>query len=70
MPARRRDLEHPPRAFLALDVGEVRQEAGLTRHGRLGPGHDLRALEMVGELNQRARRQDIDIGGGPGCLRA
>lgn len=70
VPAGRRDLEHAPRAFLALDVGEIGQGPGLTRHRWLGPGHHLRALEVIGELDQRAWRQDVDIGRRPGRFRA
>ena len=69
MAAGRRDLEHALRALLALDVGEIGQGPALARHGRLGPRHHLRALEMIGELDQRAWRQDVDIGRRPGRLR-
>ncbi|KPF64605.1 hypothetical protein IP69_18185 [Bosea sp. AAP35] len=70
MPAGRGDLEHALGAFLALDVGEIGQRAGWARDRGLRPRHHLRALEMVGELDQRTRREDVDIGRGPGGLRA
>jgi hypothetical protein len=36
------------------------------RHGGFGPAHHLRALEVVGELDERAGRQDLDVGARPG----
>ena len=70
MGAGRGDLEGALGAFLALDVAQVGQ-GGRGRHDRgFGPRQHLRALEMVGELDQRARRQDLDVAAGPGGFRA
>lgn len=66
MTSSRRDLEHAPRTFLALDVGKIGQRTRLPGHCGFRPGHHLRALEVVGELDQRTRRENVDIGGGPG----
>ena len=64
------DLEGALAAFLALDVLQIRQLAAAGRDRRLGTGHHLRALEMVGELDERARRQDVDVARRPGRLGA
>jgi hypothetical protein len=53
-----------------LDVTQIRLRAGLRAHGRHGPAHDLNAFEMIGELDQRGRRQHIHVLRGPGGLTA
>lgn len=65
----RSDLQHALGAFLPLDVGEVGQRPGLACHGGLRPRHHLRALEVVGELDERTRREDVDVRGRPGGFR-
>ena len=64
------DLEGPLGALLALDVAQVGQGPEGRHDGGLRPGHHLRALEVVGELDQRARRQNIDVAARPGGLGA
>ena len=63
------DLQRPLGALLALDV--LRSGSAATRlgDGGLGARQHLRALEMIGELDQRARRDDGDIAARPGGLR-
>src|SRR6202000_2731343 len=39
---------------------------GRLPHFRLRPRQHLRALEMVGDLDQRVGRDDLDVGAGPG----
>ena len=34
------------------------------------PGQHLRALEKIGELDERSRRDDLDVRTGPGCFRS
>ena len=55
--AGRRDFERALGAFLALDVGEVERRAVGFEDFRLRPRQHLRALEMIGELNERGRRR-------------
>ncbi len=69
VPASRSDLERALGALLPLDVAQIRLRAGRRTHRRLRPRQDLASLEMVGELDQRARGQDVEIGGRPGRLR-
>ena len=68
--ASRRHFERALGAFLAADVAHVGQTGDCGAHRRLGTRQDLRPLEMVGELNQRARGEDVEVGGGPGRLGA
>ena len=70
MAARRRDLQRPLGAFLPLHVAEVGQVGAVRPHGGLGARHQLRALEVVGELDQRPRRQHVQVAARPGGLRA
>ena len=51
--AGRGDFERALGAFLALDVGEVERDASCLEDFRLRPRQHLRALEVVGELDQR-----------------
>ena len=75
MSASSRDLERALGAFLSLDVREV-EHAGVTfANFGLRPRKNLRTLEVIGELDQRLRRDDLDFGTGPGrfgsaCVRA
>ena len=64
------DLERALGVLLALDVPEVGEAVVDRRDRRLRPRHHLRALEVVRELDQRARRQDLDLARGPVRLRA
>ena len=59
------DLERALGALLALDVGEVGQRAGRLADRRARAAHHLRAGKVVGELDQRARRQHVHVGRGP-----
>src|ERR1700724_1318535 len=61
MPAGRGDLERAFGAFLALDVAEIKQIGLGFMHLRLWPRQYLRAPEMVGDLDQRIRRHDLDV---------
>ena len=60
-PAGRRDFERALGALLALDVAQVRLRSGRSAQRGFRPGQHLRALEVVGELDQRARREDLEI---------
>jgi hypothetical protein len=64
-----RDLERAFGRLLPFDVGQIGQTGAGRAHRRLRPRHHLRSLEMIGELDQRARRENIDVGRRPGCLR-
>ena len=70
MAAGGRDLERPLGALLALDVLEI--DAGIVRRAdfRLRARQQLRAAEMIGELDERARRHDLHLGARPGGFRA
>ena len=63
------DFERALGAFLALDIGEVERRAIHFEDLWLRPRQHLRALEMVGELDQRRRRDDFDLGARPGRFR-
>ena len=64
--AGRRDFERALGALLAFDVVEVGHRARGLEDFRLRPRQHLRALEMVGELDQRRSRDDLDLGACPG----
>jgi hypothetical protein len=66
MAAGGRDLEGALGALLSLDVAQVRQGAGGGHDRGFGPAQDLGALEVIGKLDQRARREDLDVPAGPG----
>ncbi len=70
MAAGRRHLERPLGALLALDVLQI--HAGVVGRAdfRLRARQQLRAAEMIGELDERARRDDLHLGAGPGGFRA
>src|SRR5262249_8060395 len=55
-------------AFLAFDVGEVEGRAFHLQDLWLRTRQNLRALEGVGELDQRGGRNDLDLRARPGCL--
>ena len=61
-----RHFERALGAFLAFDVGEIDYRSACFQNFRLQPRQDLRALEMVGELNERARGDDLDFRAGLG----
>jgi hypothetical protein len=69
MPARGRDLERALGALLAADVLQVEGRLGARANLRLRPQQHLRSLDVVGELDQRARRDDLHVGARPGGLR-
>ncbi len=69
VPAGRRDLQGALGALLALDVAQVERRALDLADLRARPHQHLRALEVVGELDQRARRDDLHLGARPGGLR-
>ncbi|OHV26728.1 hypothetical protein BBJ66_01605 [Rhizobium sp. RSm-3] len=70
MAAGGRDFERPLGAFLALDLGEIRQISGIGADRRFRPGQHLGAAEMIGKGDQAARGENIDLGTGPGGLGA
>ena len=70
MPAGRRDLERAFGALLALDVAQVERIGLLRAHPRLRARQHLRAFKVVGDLDQRMRRHDLDIRARPGRFRA
>ena len=70
MAAGRGDLERALGAFLALDVAQIERCGLALMHPRLRPRQHLRAFEVVGDLDQRIGGDDLDIGAGPGRLRA
>src|SRR6185312_155700 len=53
-------------ALLALDVAQIEMRRFRLVYFRLRAREHLRALEMVGDLDQRLCRDDLDIGTGPG----
>ena len=63
------DFERPFGAFLAFDFGKVERRAVHFEDFRLRPRQHLRALEMVGELNERRGSDDLDFGARPGRFR-
>ena len=68
--ARCGDFERAFGALLAPDVAQVRLRSGRRPQRRLGAGQDLRALEVVGELDERARGENLEVGRRPRRLRA
>src|SRR5215472_18576891 len=63
------DFERALGAFLAFDVGEVERWSTRFQNFWLRPRQHLRALEMVGELDQRAGGDDLNVWAGPGRFR-
>src|SRR5690348_12005873 len=57
-------------ALLALDIGKVERHALEFADLRLRPREHLAAFEMVGELDERTRRHDLDFRARPGRLRS
>src|SRR5437899_5574565 len=55
--------------LLALDVLEIERRLGDLAHLRGGPREHLRALEMIGELDQRLCGDDLHVRARPGGLR-
>src|SRR5215471_13410449 len=64
------DFERALGAFLTFDVGQIEHRAARLQNFRLRPRQDLRAFEMIGELDQRARGDDFDFRTGPGRFRS
>ena len=61
----RRDLECALGALLPLDVAQIGlRQAGRPQRGGRARKH-LGALEMIGELDQRAWRENVEIGRSP-----
>ena len=69
MTARRRDLQRPLGHLLTLHVLEVGEVRGRGADARLGARQDLRALEVVGDLDEAARRENGHVAGRPGRFR-
>src|SRR3569833_4457181 len=63
-----RDLERALGALLAFDVGEIERQTFELADLRLRPVAHLRALEVVGELDQRLRRDELDLRARPRSL--
>lgn len=57
------DLQRPLGAFLSLDLAQVGDAVAATHGPRLGPSQHLRALEVVDQGDQRARRQHGHVAG-------
>ena len=70
MPAGRGDFERALGAFLALDVAQIEMRRFRLVHFRLRARQHLRAFKMVGDLDQRFCRDDLDIGARPGGFRS
>ncbi|MET3968838.1 hypothetical protein ABID62_004921 [Bradyrhizobium sp. S3.9.1] len=70
MSAGGRDLQRALGALLALDVAQVERGGGDLAHARRGPRQHLRALEMVGDLDERLGRDDLDVRACPRRFRA
>ncbi len=66
MTARGGDLEGALGALLTLDVFEVDERVGGFADLRLRTGEHLRAAEMIGELDQRCRGDDLHFRACPG----
>ena len=64
------DLERTLCAFLSLDIRKVDRRILALVNFRLWASEYLRALEMVGELDQRMRGNDLDLGACPSRLGA
>lgn len=69
MAAGRRDFQRALGALLSLDVAQVELRLAELMHFRLRARQHLRALEVIGDLDQRFRRDDLDVGTGPCCFR-
>ena len=61
-----RDLQRALGALLALEVTQVEEIGRRAVHAWLRSRQHLRSLEMIGDLDQRLRRDDLDVGTGPG----
>src|SRR5205085_4939405 len=68
MPAGRRYLERALGALLALDVAQVEPIVWDFVHLRRRAGQYLGALEVIGDLDQRVCRDDLDVRACPGGL--
>src|SRR5579864_7734773 len=64
------DLKRALDALLTLDIGEVERHAVDFADFRLRARQHLRALEMIGKLDERLRGDNVDLGASPGCFRA
>src|SRR4029078_1804718 len=62
------DLERTLCAFLPLDIRKIDRRIFALVNFWLWASEYLRPLEMVGELDQRMRRNDLDLGACPGRL--
>ena len=63
------DLERALGALLALHVAEIREIACLAPHSGLRSREHLRSAQMVGELDERARRARARATPRPPCRR-
>jgi hypothetical protein len=64
------DLERALGALLAFDVGEIERQGVDFADLRRRPRQHLRAFELIGELNQRLRGDDLDLRRSPGRFRS
>ena len=64
------DLQRALGALLSLDVAQIELICGCLAHSRLRAREHLGAPKMVGDLDQRVGRDDLDVGARPGGLRA
>jgi hypothetical protein len=64
------DFERALGAFLTLDVGEIEDGSARFQNFWLWPRQNLRAFDMIGELNERARGDDLDFRTGPSRFRS
>jgi hypothetical protein len=55
------DFECALGALLALDIGEIERHAFDLAHLRQRARQHLRALEMIGDLDERLRGDDFDF---------
>jgi hypothetical protein len=63
------DLERPLGALLTFDVRKVGLIDGKPADRPLRPGQDLRAFDMIDELDERARRDHLHVARRPGGFR-
>ncbi len=63
------DFKRPLGGLLPLYVGKVEFRFTGNPHGWFRPGQNLRAAKVVGKGDEAARRQYVDVGTRPCCLR-
>ena len=70
MPAGSGNLQRAFRALLALDVAQIEMRRFGLVHFWQRPRQHLRAFKMVGDLDQRLCRDDLDVRACPGGFRS